>query len=858
MITVVNPIKILTSALAANVIPVQRRDELTSVLASKPDTVAIAQTFGNPKLVRELRLKRNLLAYQSPKLDFKGDHDQVIYQGQDIGKTQILYKSPLPGELQARLAIESAIDRFLEYLQKVHQIVVLNESNRHVQVFIPAAREPAQFKEFWAKFLEEVAFSTYGKSKYQLPGLVQTFIVMLNAVTLSGRGFSTLDVPILTQDQANVLAAWYYAVVRDVGKRQKKRQREINGLTRELEKHDLSEKERNSKTKNLQDKQAMQDKEARKYTDYFLKGFGKSLKEQSVAWEELSLLEEQLSQPGITKAKQRKLQKQQEKLSSKLVFSQESVQEKLALFQQSKGNPFEFVRLDAQRNPEKFNTIAAIAKNFDKRATDQINSTRGDIFTQCVTEMYRLLELQKFAPLPEPLLTEQPTLPEMRSPGDDSKEFCYSCGVALNPKTAQWQVLRFMFERPSQRRQSSSGEGRPHICASCSALAFASPLKLTNESIILQLKPVSGDTADELKVKDYIRMLTNKELHLSAGRYVVLTSEYIRKGEKKIYVSDKLGQLQYALVKVASIFPVEVFADFNFYLIIQSSQLSILENRQLIFIKGLMDSYSQSVINYPQDKSGNKNQNKEAQINVKLGDAVRYVQKDLPFLADYTLAKTSSFSKQPQLEQSRAAYYTAIKKDIGDEHMASEKQDQLMKRAKLYEDVAALTGLTYPFVDYAELLVRKHKEEEVKKKKGKLDVEATTAITKEVAREISKLIENVNDADSFCYYASIGDETRTIIKAKLKRNRSTHFIYDRVKHLLLEKLQISELKEERDNQDTYLMLEIDDIKKAYAYFAADPVYADEKEWKDLTYHLKLSLYTRFPELIRKLKSTTED
>ncbi|MCD8488250.1 MAG: hypothetical protein LRZ84_16300 [Desertifilum sp.] len=443
-----NQVRILISVLATGALPDEIAKSVTAELVrhSSIDAIALAKTFGYSKLVRDLTLATK----KKPELSFPLNLDQqgnkIFFQNQTIGKVQILYKSPLPGELQARLAIESALDRFLEYLQKVYQIVVLNESDRHVQVFIPNKTIP-DFPALWKEFLEEVAFSAYGKNEYQLPGLVQTFIVMLNAVTLSGRGFSTLDVPILTRNQANVLAAWYYGVVRDVGERQKRRQREINVLTRELESLDLSEKERKSKTKDLQDKQAMQDKEAEKYTNNFLKAFGKSLEEQSAAWKELSVLQEQLSQREITKAEQRKLQKQQEKLSSKLVFSQDSVQEKLALFQESKGDPFEFVRLDAQRNPEKFKTIAAIAKNFDRRATDQINSTRGDIFTQCVTEMYRLLELQKFAPLPEPLLTEQPNLPEMRSPGDDSKEFCYSCGVALDPKTARWQVLRFMFER---------------------------------------------------------------------------------------------------------------------------------------------------------------------------------------------------------------------------------------------------------------------------------------------------------------------------------------------------------------------------------------------------------------------------
>lgn len=296
-----------------------------------------------------------------------------------------LYKSPLPGELQARLAIESAIDRFLEYLQKVHQIVVLDESDRHVSVFIPNKPVP-KLAMLWKKFLKEIAFFDYGKSEFQLPGLVQTFIVMLNAVTLSGRGFSTLDVPILTQEQANVLASWYFAVIRDVQARQSKRQQDIEKLNQQLEQAELSEKDRKAKAKELQDKQAMQVKEAQKYQDFFRKSFVKSLESQDEAYRALGMLNTQLAEPSMTKAAQKKLLTQQEKLCAGLAFTCESVQQKLELLKHCQDSPFEFVCLDRQQSPEKFKEIAEIAKNFDKRATDQINSTRGDIFTQCMTD----------------------------------------------------------------------------------------------------------------------------------------------------------------------------------------------------------------------------------------------------------------------------------------------------------------------------------------------------------------------------------------------------------------------------------------------------------------------------------------
>ena len=813
-----NQITILISALAAGVISTEK-SELIEGLANHPKVIDIAQTFANSKLIRELRLTRNRNTNKLPKLDFQ--ENRVIYQNQDLGTTQILYKSPLPGELQAKLSIESAIDRFLEYLQKQYQIAVLHESDYHVQVFIPHRKEPADFNQYWREFIENIAFSTYGHTKYNLPGLVQTFIVMLNSVTLAGRGFSTLEIPILTQDQSNVLAAWYLAVVREVEKRQTKRQNEIDSLKKELDNPKLSAKDRTSPEKKLQDKEEMQLKEAKKYNEAFQKSFGKVLKEQQSITQELNQIQSELADSGLTKAQKNKLHKQQDKLVPQIIFTQESVQQKIRLFAESEGEPFKFIKCDRQQNPARFKDIVKISKIFTKTATDQINSTRGDIFTQSILEMYRLLENPPSDPRPEPLLSEQPSIKEVRSAGDDGKHFCYSCGVTL--ANAKWKVARFMFERPSQRRQSSSSEDRPYICASCSALAFASPLKVTDESIILKLEPVNQSEPAKLKVKDYIRMLTNKELHLSAGRYVVLASDRTGGGD---LASQKLGQVQYALAKVASIFPLEVLADFKFSLIIQGSQPKQLASRHLVFIKGLIEGYSQSIVITGKE------------INMTLGNAVRYIENDLPFLAEYDVTKAAAKINSLQLEKVRQLYWEIIEKDLASQGVNMDSSNQLAKRAKLYRDVTALTGLTYAFAQSLESTAKKVMKIE------------------DAEREVSKIIEKVDDAVAFCYYATLGDEKKINVQARLYCNPENYFVYEQTKNLL-EELKITN-REEKDaeKQQTWLTLYADDVMRAYTYFAENG-YSQDREWNELTYNLKLSLYTRFPELVRKLKSTTE-
>lgn len=819
-------LKILVSALAQKVLPDNISNSLFAKLKEKPNIFALVSatvlSFGKPELIRLLNLAKPSTAEDiSLELDFQGT--QVSYQGQAIGQTKILFKSPLPGELQARLAIESTIDRFLEYLQKVHQIVVLDESDRHVQLFIPNQSERLSFDELWKNFLKQVAFSTYGLQKYQLPGLSQTFISMLKSITLSSRGFSTLEIPVLNREQANVLAAWYFAVWRDTKKRQDKRQQvTINNLKQKLEKTDLTEKERKTVAKQLQEAEAMQLKEAEKYKENFQKLAGKLFAEQDEAYRELNLINAEIQNSILSKSELNKLQKQQTKFREKLTFSLDSIQQKLKLLHQSHGDPIRFVELDKQQHANKFTDIERIAENFDKRATDQINGTRGDIFSQCITEMYRLLEMteDQFDPPLPPLLTEEPVI-QVRSPGDDSKEFCYSCSVALNPRTARWQVLRFIFERPSQRRQSAFGEGRPHICASCSALAFASPLKLTDESIVLKLEPINSGEKASLKLKDYLRMLTSKELHLSAGKYIVLTSDKTQGGDS---AAQKLGQVQYALAKVAAIFPVEVLSDFRFSLMTQSSEPVPLLNRHLIFIKGLIESYSQLIIIAGKE------------INLVLGDAIRYVQQDLPYLADYTITKTTNFSNSLELEKIRALYFESIQKDLKLQGDSMDSNTQLSKRARLYRHVAALTGLTLAFASSLESTARK-------------------AMDKDYAeREVSKLIEKVDDAVAFCYYATLGDETKTSVQARLWCNPDNQFVYAQTKELLGE-MGISDREEQSEDGKIWLNLYADDVLNAYTHFAEKKDYTQEKDWKELTYQVRLSLYTRFPELVRKLKST---
>jgi hypothetical protein len=819
-----NRAKILTSVLVRSAVASSIQGDLMlelMALQEKANILEIARSFDDPRLLRQITLsRRGKSAEKSTRVEIEYQGSELYYGSHSLGKTRILYKSPLPGELQARLAIEGILDRFLEYLKKLEGIVALDESNRHVRLFIPGNISP-NFTLLWESFLKDVAFSIYGNTKYKLAGLMQTFVQMLNGVSLSDRGFSKIDIPIVTVDQAEIMAGLYLAVFRETKKRQDDRLKQIQLLQKELADKNLNDRDREKKAKELAKKEETQNKEAEKYRDNWQKLVDKLISEETFLWNDFREIERKLSESNLSAKEYAKLQKQQAKTIEKISLPESLVRQKLPLLLKSSSNPFVAIQEDIIQDLDLFSSVAETTKKFTKNATDQISAVRGDIFAICMVEMYRLLEKiqsKSVGELPPPLLNEQCLFPKVRSPGDDSKDFCYSCGVVLEG-SSRWQVARFTFEKPSQRRQSGTGEDRPQICSSCSVLSFASPLKVSEKSIILRLDSDRGGDRSSERLKEYARMLVNKDIHLSSGRYIVLNSDRASGGE---IASQKMGQVQYALAKVASIFPLEVLTDFRFFLFLQSSQPIVLNSRQLVFIKGLMTGYNRSIIISGKD------------IDTTLGDAIRYIQKDAAYLAEYTIAKSAQYQEPFLLEEVRQAYGKLIQQDLElpGEIMNSEQS----KRARLYRDVAALTGLTCAFIKSLEKLTtdRGMKPEDRE-------------------REISKTIEQVDDPYAFLYYITLGVDTE--VRSRLYLNSDNHFIYGEIKSLLAT-INCTD-REKNEEGKIYLQFYADDITKVYTHFAEN-LYTEEREWKELTYNVKLSLYTRFPELVRKLKSTGDD
>ena len=413
----------------------------------------------------------------------------------------------------------------------------------------------------------------------------------------------------------------------------------------------------------------------------------------------------------------------------------------------------------------------------------------------------------------------------VHSAGDLVKNRCYSCGRHLPSKSeardfkGKLEANRFVFSDPSQRLQSGSRQDEPPICLDCLTVAFSCPIKLTGGAIIVHLLPRTIEDKDPLSREKYLRMLTLGELNLIAGRYLLIKcNDFIGSTP----ASEKIGQVQYALWRIAQTLPTEVLNNMHFTLFADESEIS-LETRHLIWLGHLYASCSPRIIVNGKD-------------NIPLGQAIRLIQKDEVISAIYRLVTAESaeakqlsdwsYSEKRSLEELREKHCTLLRE--------SSEGDKLMsKQAELYRDVAALTGLVYAYCDSIRWLL----------------VHNSKISDKDVQIEVKKLIEDIANPTGFIYRAAkeFADKKYSDTSAKMVRKDDNYFCYDQAKRLLKDvlELEISDRKGHDKNGQESLRVYYDDILNAYAQLSEN---YDKAEWRKLTTQLKQNLYAKFPFL----------
>lgn len=487
------------------------------------------------------------------------------------------------------------------------------------------------------------------------------------------------------------------------------------------------------------------------------------------------------------------------------------------------------LRAELQTNKPSFDKAVRLARRFNRTGKSQFSYGTVKPRSKKGKMEDKIIEIlnEPVSPLTCPLATvDEMAQNPIHSAGDTEKNRCYSCGRHLPPKSeiryfkGKLEANRFVFSASSQRLQSGSRQDEPPICPDCLAIAFGCPIKLAGGAIIVRLAPQTSEDNQQVLPEKYLQMLTLGELNLIAGQYLLINCrEFVRERGGSTPVSEKIGQVQYTLWRVAQTLPAGALDKMRFKLFAGESEIS-LPTRHLVWLSYLKESFSPRLIVNGKD-------------NIRLCQAIRLIQKDEVISAIYKLATAEppeatpihnwSYSEKRSLEELREKHCTLLEE--------SSKGDKLMaKQAEFSYDVAALTGLTYAYCDYVRgVLVGKSENRDT------------------VQREVKKLIEKVVNPSFFNYEAS---DVLPGTRATMFRNDDNYFCYDQAKRLLEDTLKLELSRRESCNEkgQEQLAIYFDDILNAYANLFDK---YDKTKQRKLSYELKLNLHAKFADLFNQ-------
>ncbi len=453
--------------------------------------------------------------------------------------------------------------------------------------------------------------------------------------------------------------------------------------------------------------------------------------------------------------------------------------------------------------------VQRLAREYRPLAGNQIAKVGTKIgkAIQQIEELYIATEQQKYYRLP-PLLSLTFATSVIRPGGDRNTRICYSCGSDIPRGGPSFQANTFIFASPSQRLQSGGSQTQPNVCGACAAIAFISPIKLGEGRLVLRLQ--RRNQASTYMLEDQLRMLSMGELNVVAGRYALLQAPE-KLGNEPII--DRLGAIQYAIYKIATLFPAEVFFTYSPEITVGESLVPI-QSRHAAWMRSLIEVFNLRKSTW-RDKSE----------FAAFGRAIRFIQKEEVIFAIYELLTAGFVNAQP-FSRVRAVQLEDLRAD----HVRWLEMDNQNNRAEFYRDVAAMTGLLYAFCSYAH-----------SKYSGG-----------EQRREVRKLIERAGDPNQFIYTAAGDTQSEA---ATLYRSEDMHFGYEETRRLL-EKIGVSPETRETTNEQNQkqLRLYFDDVVAAYTILF-EQKYTKTKEQRDFLYALQLSLHARFPHLIERQKET---
>ncbi|RKU28434.1 hypothetical protein C6497_09445 [Candidatus Poribacteria bacterium] len=763
--------KILAAHFASTMKTSSSPEDLEFFIRShRAESQPLKQWWDDMEALRVIRYAENQWNIHPPETDpnpnsvgkvSMGIDEVVIFANKKIGKVYNYYRTVLPQEMQIKIAYDSLIERFMGFLQRGKCAILLFENDLALQIFIP-------FTDLNAEFDLSFEWNEFIKFAYSETELYKSFTLLVNSLELTNRGFGYVRFPPATIDMTYWLAAFYIATLRE---------RVLRNTDNYKNANDAFRKARDN-VKKCQDQLNTNSLTERRRTSIEVKLYDENQKLNDAMQDRRSAL------------------RMNQKVFDRIISGLRN-QTNTSDFDHAKRLSYQFNRTGAMQFS--YGTV----KLKSQGGKSSIEDTIVEILNATIT------------PLSCPfVLIDDMVDNSVCKAGDDAKNRCYSCGRPLPTKEKHQQANRFVLGDPSQRLQSGGSQKQPDVCGECLTIAFACSVKLTSGSIVLQL--ATDDQIDRsFSIENHLRMLTLGELNLVAGRYLLINcQEYVGSGNERKLVSEKIGQIQYTLWRVACIFPATALQTMKFSLFVGGTRIRV-ESRHFVWLSILNEIFSPNLVVGQRD-------------NIPLGQAIRLIQKDEVISAIYKLVTAEfpqvipihnqSYSEKQSLEELREKHCELLEK--------SSNGDKLMsKQAEFYRDVAALTGLTYAYCDYLRGELRK-----------KPDIDTV--------REVKKLIEKVVNPSFFNYEAS---DVLPGTRATMYRNPDNYFCYDQAKLLLENTLNVEMSARAKPDEKgpQPLAIYFDDILNAYAKLSEK---YNKTQRRKLSYQLKLNLYAKFASL----------
>lgn len=606
--------------------------------------------------------KHWLVYYGTPRLA------RLLNQANQAGPPQdlsfppnylLLYKHPMPGESQAKLAYEYVFERLGMFLEKNNRAVIDSSSPGHLRLWFADAvpdNPQAWLQEQWEGFLQQLTSPQSFR---------ESFALALNSAKLaSGAGFATLETPFFNAQHAQSLAGLYWVALQkglSVNRRDFQTAQELEQAAQQLE-AEAQQNTDSSKAKKLHSDAAKK------------RGDG-----------------------------QEKLKKATSFLNDTLRFVLTEIKQTSSSTAQVLSTALRACNNDLAQLPSKllelypsiYQNIIQAAKSYGPVAKEQINSARSDIFAKLIWELVRLAHGDYATYQMPPLLSVKAFASGVRPAGDANGLFCYSCGNALNKKeaTQTFHSRRLLFESPEQRAQSASSSGPVKVCATCAGLSLLGPVKITSESLVIRIVGRKSSLVET--VREMLERQVLSELGASAGNYINLLAT--ERDKKQNPAPQVWGRKQYAIAKLALLLPQQVFeqsqADIGFVLLDKGNTVAI--SQAALLATATLARITQQDIRVGGD------------LNQALAKAVRYFDKQQWLLGEYTLIKASKGLpdyKQQSIDEVRGRLVNFMD----------------ATQAEYYKSVVAYATLLFAFTERAQREMKELKAEDREREMSKL------------------------------------------------------------------------------------------------------------------------------------------